>query len=930
MAIGNVIKKVFGTKHDRNIKKLRPAVARINALEPSYEGASDAELQAMTAHFKEKLDQGASLEDLLPDAFAVVRETGKRVLEMRHFDVQLIGGMILNDGQIAEMKTGEGKTLVATLPAYLNALSGKGVHVITVNDYLASRDAEWMGRIYGFLGMEVGTIVHGLSNADRRASYKADIAYGTNNEFGFDYLRDNMKLSLEHMVQRGHSYAIIDEVDSILIDEARTPLIISGSSDRPVERYYEIDKVIPGLQQEIDFLLDEESRSATLTDEGIDKVEKRLGISNLFLTENIETLHLVNQALRAHTLYKRDRDYVIRDGQVLIVDPFTGRLMPGRRWSDGLHQAVEAKEQIAIEKESETLATITYQKYFLKYDKLSGMTGTADTEEAEFQKIYEVGVTVIPTNQPCVRDDADDVIYKTEPEKFDAVVEEIREQSGLGRPVLVGTASVDKSELLHRLLTASKIPHHVLNAKHHKSEAEIVAQAGRPGSVTISTNMAGRGTDILLGGNPNALAKEAIGLRNPEEEGQDAYDQRLAEETARYVQTCEQDKTRVLELGGLHVVGTERHESRRIDNQLRGRAGRQGDPGSSRFFLSLEDDLLRIFGSDRMKGMMERLGMEDGIPLEHPWLSKAVGNAQGKVEGRNFGIRKNLLEYDEVMSQQRDAVYGLRMQVIEGEDTEEMLSEIVDNLAVDFCRSHLPDKGGPEDLDPGGLNKVLADQFKIEFSYDLDAVLGRHPDEIATEITGELSTWYQDKQELIGDDNLRYRERYFLLNVLDQLWKNHLQAMDHLRGGIGLRGYGQRNPLLEYKREGFDMFQMMLDLREQQVVERLFENLSHERALTEEEKATLLAEQQREEAERAAAAAARANRLGGPKGGPQRVTRPVTVRRVGAKVGRNDPCPCGSGKKYKKCCMNKDAEAAATTNTAEASGGEAKPSNPLA
>ncbi|MBN93826.1 MAG: preprotein translocase subunit SecA [Deltaproteobacteria bacterium] len=905
MAAADILRKVFGTKHGRTIKKMGPLIAHINGLQSSYEGASDEELRGMTGVFREKLDNGAPLDDLLPDAFAVVREAAWRTLKMRHFDVQLVGGIILNRGEIAEMKTGEGKTLSATLPAYLNAIGGEGVHVVTVNDYLASRDAEWMGQIYRFLGMEVGTIIHGLKNDQRRASYACDITYGTNNEFGFDFLRDNMKLSLEHMVQRGHNFAIVDEVDSILIDEARTPLIISGSADRPIERYYEIDKIIPGLKQEIDYILDEENRSVTLTDEGIDRVEQRLGIGNLYLPENIETLHLVNQGLRAHTLYKRDRDYVVRDNKVTIVDPFTGRLMAGRRWSDGLHQAVEAKEKIQIEKESETLATITYQKYFLKYAKLSGMTGTADTEAAEFEKIYETTVTVIPTNKPIIRDDCDDVIYKTEPEKFEAVIAEIIEMRELGRPVLVGTASVEKSELLDRMMTKAGIPHNVLNAKHHQSEAGIIAQAGRPGTVTISTNMAGRGTDILLGGNPEALAQAELGPWNSEEESKEDYDRRLQSMREHHAEQCNADKQRILELGGLHVLGTERHESRRIDNQLRGRAGRQGDPGSSRFYLSLEDDLLRIFGSDRMKGMMERLGMEDGVPLEHPWLSKAVGNAQGKVEGRNFGIRKNLLEYDEVMSQQRDAVYGMRMQVINGEDTRELVLDSARHTILDFCHGHLPDQGGEQDLDVDGLNRVLTEQFKMPFELELEKIHGRDPTEIADEVLERVESWYNEKEELIGEENLRYRERYFLLNVTDGLWKSHLQAMDHLRGGIGLRGYGQRNPLLEYKKEGFEMFQMMCDLREQHILEQLFENLAHERALTDEEKAALLEEQERKARERAAAAAARANKLGGGQR-TGRAQKPVTVRRDSAKVGRNDPCPCGSGKKYKKCHMLKD------------------------
>ena len=909
MGVSDVLKKVFGTKHDRTIKKLRPLVARINALEGSYKNASDAELKAMTPAFREKLDNGASLDDILPDAFAVNREAAWRTVNMRHFDVQVVGGIMLHQGNICEMKTGEGKTLVATLPAYLNGLSGKGVHVVTVNDYLASRDAEWMGRVHQFLGLSVGTIVHGLSNKDRRENYGCDVTYGTNNEFGFDFLRDNMKLSLEHMVQREHHYAIVDEVDSILIDEARTPLIISGPAEANPGRYYDVDAVIPGLKQEIDYILDEEARACTLTDEGIDTVEQRLGIDNLYLPKNIETLHLVNQGLKAHTLFKLDRDYVIRDGAVMIVDPHTGRLMPGRRWSDGLHQAIEAKEKIPIEKENETLATITYQKYFLKYEKLSGMTGTAESDAGEFEKIYETDVTVIPTNKPLIRDDQDDVIYKTEADKFEAVIAEIHEMVADGRPVLVGTASVERSELVHKLLTSARIKHNVLNAKHHASEADIIAQAGRPGSVTISTNMAGRGTDILLGGNPDAMAKMEIGSWDAEDEPREEYDARLAEATTRHIAQCAADKQRVLDAGGLHVCGTERHEARRIDNQLRGRAGRQGDPGSSRFYLSLEDDLLRIFGSDKMKGMMERLGMEDGVPLEHPWLSKAVGNAQKKVEGRNFGIRKNLLEYDDVMSQQRDAVYGMRNAVIKGEDTRPMVEELVDSMVRSTCWQHLPDKAEQADLDVDGLNQTLNELFKQEFALTVEELHGQNPDDVADGIIEKLMEWYSAKEELIGAENLRYRERYFLLSVLDALWKKHLQAMDHLRGGIGLRGYGQRNPLLEYKKEGFEMFEYMRDLRDQQVLERIFENLSHERALTDEEKQLLLEQQRREEEERARAAAIKANKLGDGRAAG-RTSKPVTVRRDGAKIGRNDPCPCGSGKKYKKCCMAKDKRAA--------------------
>ena len=911
--------KVFGTKHDREIRKMLPLVARVEALESSYKNASDAELQAMTPEFKRKLDAGATLDEILPDAFAVVREASWRVMGMRPYQCQVIGGVFLHRGHITEMKTGEGKTLVATLPAYLNGLSGKGVHVVTVNDYLASRDAEWMGRVYRWLGLSVGTIVHGLKNDQRRASYASDITYGTNNEFGFDFLRDNMKLSIEHMVQRGHNFCIIDEVDSILIDEARTPLIISGAGDSDVSKYSVIDGVIPGLQQEIDYILDEEARASSLTDEGISKVEKRLGVENLYDPEHIEMLHHVNQALKAHTLFKRDRDYAIVDGEVVIIDPFTGRMMPGRRWSDGLHQAVEAKEKLRVKRESETLATITYQKYFQKYDKLSGMTGTADTEAPEFEKIYNVKTTVIPTNKPIARQDLDDVVYKTEQDKFEAVIEEVAAAVDRGQPCLVGTASVEKSEILHQMLKAAQIPHNVLNAKQHGREAFIVAQAGRPGTVTISTNMAGRGTDIVLGGNAEMLAKGEVGLWDPETESQEEYDKRLEETMEKYVAGCAEDKQRVLDAGGLYVVGTERHESRRIDNQLRGRSGRQGDPGASRFFLSLEDELLRIFGSDKLKGLMERMGMEDGVPLEHPWLSKAVENAQSKVEGRNFGIRKNLLEYDEVNSQQRDAVYGLRKRVIGGDDTRKLVMDIVHDALLLLVEQSFPPKAPPEDLKVEEYNKAVARLLPIDgLDLTMDDVHHVPHEDVVGGLMGTVDAWYASKEKLIGEENTRYRERYFILTIIDALWKKHLQAMSHLRSGIGLRGYGQRNPLLEYKKEGFNMFNMMLDLRDQRVIEQLFGNLANERELTEEEKAQLLEEQRRKEEERAAKAVEEANRLGHGKpsdaaaarqaaqsrarqGRPVTVRPVKTIRREGEKLGRNDPCWCGSGKKYKKC-----------------------------
>ena len=936
--------KVFGTKHDREIKKILPMVARINALEASYKGASDADLRAMTDEFKKRLGAGSTLEDILPDAFAVVREAAVRVMGMRHYDVQLIGGIFMHKGHICEMKTGEGKTLVATLPAYLNALEGKGVHVVTVNDYLASRDAEWMGRVYKFLGLSVGTIIHGLKNEQRREAYAADITYGTNNEFGFDYLRDNMKLAIEHMVQRGHNFCIIDEVDSILIDEARTPLIISGSGDKDVSQYAVIDGVIPGLQQEIDYILDEESRSSSLTDEGISKVEKRLGIPNLYQPEHIETLHHVNQALKAHTLFKRDRDYaIVEGGEVVIIDPFTGRMMPGRRWSDGLHQAVEAKEKVPVRRESDTLATITYQKYFQGYDKLSGMTGTADTEAPEFEKIYNVKTTVIPTNKPLARDDLEDVVYKTEQDKFEAVIEEIADAVERGQPCLVGTASVEKSEIVHQMLLAAKLPHNVLNAKQHGREALIVAQAGTPGTVTISTNMAGRGTDIVLGGNPEMIAKAEVGRWDPEVEPQGDYDARLKAAMSAHEASCAANKQKVLETGGLFVIGTERHESRRIDNQLRGRSGRQGDPGVSRFYLSLEDELLRIFGSDKLKGMMERMGMEDGVPLEHPWLSKAVENAQSKVEGRNFGIRKNLLEYDEVNSQQRDAVYGMRKRVIAGDDTRGLVIDIVHDALLLLVENNFPLKAPPEDLKVEEYNKAVARLLPVPgLELTMDQVHHVPHEDVVSSLMGRVDSWYASKEKLIGEENTRYRERYFILTIIDSLWKQHLQAMSHLRSGIGLRSYGQRNPLLEYKKEGFNMFNMMLDLRDQKVIEQLLGNLANEKELTEEEKVALLEEQRRKEIERAAKAVEEANRLGHGKpsetnnaraqararqaqqGGRPVTVRPVkTIRREGEKLGRNDPCWCGSGKKYKKCHRTEDL--AASTDDGGDDAGAAAP-----
>ncbi|NTU60349.1 MAG: preprotein translocase subunit SecA, partial [Deltaproteobacteria bacterium] len=711
--IGYVLKKVFGTKNDREVKRVRPLVEKINQFEPAIQALSDAELQAMTPTFKERLAKGATLDDLLPEAFAVVREAAKRVLGLRPFDTQLIGGIFLHEGNIAEMKTGEGKTLVATLPVYLNALTGRGVHVVTVNDYLAKRDSEWMGAVYKFLGMSVGVIVHGLDDEERRAAYGSDITYGTNNEFGFDYLRDNMKFSLAEYVQREFHYAIVDEVDSILIDEARTPLIISGPSEESTDKYYVIDKVIPHLRKATDkegttgdYTVDEKTKQVLLTEGGVSKVERLLSVENLYDPRQIETLHHVNQALRAHVLYKRDVEYVVKDGKVTIVDEFTGRLMPGRRWSDGLHQAVEAKEGVQIENENQTLATVTFQNFFRMYEKLGGMTGTADTEAAEFNQIYKLDVRVIPTNRPMVRQDHADVVYRTEKEKFEAVVNEIEELHKKGQPVLVGTISIERSEKLSRMLKVRGVPHHVLNAKYHEREAEIVAQAGRYKALTISTNMAGRGTDIMLGGNPVFLAKrDADPLLDP-----DGYTAALE----KYRQVCAEEKEKVIAAGGLHILGTERHESRRIDNQLRGRSGRQGDPGSSRFYLSLEDDLMRIFGSERISGLLTKLGLQEGEDIQHPWITKAIENAQRKVEAHNFDIRKHLLEYDDVMNKQREAIYGWRRDVLGAEDLFEEIRQMMDSIAIGLAETHCPPGETPDKWDLQALREGLFKQFHVQ------------------------------------------------------------------------------------------------------------------------------------------------------------------------------------------------------------------------
>ncbi|PYQ12563.1 MAG: preprotein translocase subunit SecA [Acidobacteria bacterium] len=879
MFVDRALKLIIGSKNERELKKLQPRVVAINALEPAVRSLTDEQLRSKSAEFRQRLEQGAELDDLQAEAFAVVREAGRRVLNMRHFDVQLIGGMVLHQGKIAEMKTGEGKTLVATLPAYLNALSGRGVDIVTVNDYLARRDADWMGRIYHFLGLSVGVIQHDLTDIQRQHAYAADVTYGTNNEFGFDYLRDNMKYSLESFVQRGHSYAIVDEVDSILIDEARTPLIISGPSDESTDKYYESDRVIPRLKQEDDFKVDEKARTVNLTEQGVEKVERALGVPNLYDPESMELNHCVQQALRAHVLFKRDVDYMLKDGQVLIVDEFTGRLMPGRRWSDGLHQAVEAKEKVRIEKENQTLATITFQNYFRMYEKLAGMTGTADTEAVEFDKIYTLEVMAIPTNQSLIRIENPDVIYRTEEEKFRAVVSEIGELHEKGQPVLVGTVSIEKSEHLSTLLKRKGIPHVVLNAKYHEKEAEIVAQAGRLGAVTIATNMAGRGTDILLGGNPEFQARRDVTGQTFEspERAEASYRQALGEAHAR----CAEEHDKVVALGGLHILGTERHEARRIDNQLRGRAGRQGDPGSSRFYLSLEDDLLRIFGSDRMKGLMLKLGMTEDVPIEHPMVTRSIERAQKQVEARNFDIRKHLLEYDDVMNKQRVEIYSLRRELLEGKGQTEYLAQKMEEILDWILDTYAPERAEPSEWSIPELTLQMQRLFGIDpVKAGIDFQTISRP-ELRETLWNAVQAKYRQKEGVLGADIMRQHERLVMLNVIDTQWKDHLLNMDHLKEGIGLRGYGQRDPLTEYKRESFEMFAAMKERIENDIIRFLFLM----EPVIEKER-----EQMQEKRERDLSYSAPVKEAPEPR-------RAV----AGPKVGRNDPCPCGSGKKFKKC-----------------------------
>jgi preprotein translocase subunit SecA len=984
--IQTILSKIVGTQNERDLKKLRPIVGQVGAFEPSIEALSDDQLRGKTAEFRTRIANGETLDDLLPEVFAVVREAGRRVLNMRHFDVQLIGGAVLHMGRIAEMKTGEGKTLVATLPAYLNALEGKGVHVVTVNDYLARRDSEWMGKIYRFLGMSVGVIQHELNDAERQVAYAADITYGTNNEFGFDYLRDNMKFELTQYVQRGHHFAIVDEVDSILIDEARTPLIISGPADESTDLYYEVDRIIPRLkagavirgdtkaeereaiEQTGDYIVDEKHKTVTLTESGMAKAEQmlshRLSGGHIYDLENAHIKHHVDQALRAHAIFKLDVDYMVKDGEVVIVDEFTGRLMPGRRWSDGLHQAVEAKEKVKIERENQTLATVTFQNYFRKYKKLAGMTGTADTEAEEFHKIYKLDVIVIPPNKPLRRIENPDLVYRTETEKWDAIVTDIIDEHKKGRPVLVGTVSIEKSEKLSGMLdrrglkrgtsTGAGVDKHVvLNAKYHAQEAEFVAQAGRKGSVTIATNMAGRGTDILLGGNAEFMARqqslaEEIAERLPKGEERFVDDEQFvyfyhldgfyrvpkAEYTRifeHFRQLTEAEHAEVVALDGLHIVGTERHEARRIDNQLRGRAGRQGDPGSSKFYLSLQDDLMRIFGSDRISGLMQKLGMEEGVPIEHGMVTRAIERAQKQVEAQNFSVRKHLLEYDDVMNKQRENIYALRRQILEGairvtdeDDQEEILDthEYVTMLAEDMLdgavATFAPREGDLESWDLDALkretNRIFAiDTSALDFS-DLTA------DEIRDMLWERIEKSYKDKEGLVGREVLQRVERDIMLQVVDGQWKDHLYSLDHLKEGIGLRGYGQRDPLVEYKKESFELFQAMKDRVDEEIVRYMWWLRP---VLTDEggavaaprrpapRRAPLVLNSPSTEPNPAFAAVQPQPAFAGAAAPSGRAQTPArvggddaavkTIRRDEPKVGRNDPCPCGSGKKYKKC-----------------------------
>ncbi len=868
--------KIFGSKNERELKRLAPLVEKINSLEGGMRAKSDSDLKAMTPYLKEKLDNGAGLDDILPEAFAVVREASQRTLGMRPFDVQLLGGIVLHEGKIAEMKTGEGKTLVATMPVYLNALAGKGVHVVTVNDYLAHRDAEWMGAIYRFLGLEVGVIVHGLDDNQRKKNYNADITYGTNNEFGFDYLRDNMKFAFEDYVQRDFFYAIVDEVDSILIDEARTPLIISGPAEESTSKYYDANNAIKDLLKQKDaegglYVKDEKTNSVVLTEEGIEFMQKRLGKANLYDPGEFETVHHLNQALKAHLLFSRDVHYVVsEEGEVVIVDEFTGRLMPGRRYSEGLHQALEAKEGVKVANENQTLASITFQNYFRMYDKLAGMTGTAETEALEFKNIYGLDVMVIPTNMSMIRIDNPDVIYKSEKEKYNAVIRQILECYEKGQPVLVGTSSIENSEKVANLLKRKGTPHNILNAKHHEREAEIIAQAGRKGGVTIATNMAGRGTDIKLGGNPEYLTRQRI---SP---GDDNY----KEIFNKFTLQCEKEHKEVVDAGGLFILGTERHESRRIDNQLRGRSGRQGDPGESRFYLSLEDNLMRIFGSERIGTIMDKLGVKDDEPIEHNLISKSIEGAQKKVEGRNFEIRKHLLEYDDVMNKQREVIYSTRRRILSEGNLKDLVEEMIGEVLEETYDIYIPKKGAVSDWDIEGFTNWVKNIFDI--TIDLTVEKGTTRDQLHEKISSAILEYYNLREQEFTPDVMRMVERHFLLLTLDTLWKDHLLSMDHLKEGIGLRGYGQKNPLREYQKEGFDMFVSTLSRVRELSLERVFK----------------VQIQRQEDVEKVSQRERRQRiQLGRGPG-----DKPPTVKRINKKVGRNDPCPCGSGKKYKQCC----------------------------
>jgi preprotein translocase subunit SecA len=1002
--INQLLGKVFGTKNERVIKALLPNVKAINALEPEVQQLTDDQLRARTDEFRKRIQERLSrfraangnqppanpsqvaaeeeddfdrtkrlekeqydvlqevLYEILPEAFAVVREAGRRVLNMRHFDVQLIGGMVLHDGKISEMKTGEGKTLVATLPVYLNALSGRGVHVVTVNDYLAKRDSEWMGKLYRFLGLSVGVIVHDLDDEERRAAYAADVTYGTNNEFGFDYLRDNMKFDLRDCVQRGHNFAIVDEVDSILIDEARTPLIISGASEESTDKYYRVNRIIPKLEkgEEIegppgepatltgDFVVDEKHRNITVTDEGWEKVEQLLGIGNIAEVENWPLKHHVETAIKAHALYRKDVEYVIKDGEVIIVDEFTGRMMPGRRWSDGLHQAIEAKEGVKIERENQTLATITFQNYFRMFKKLAGMTGTAETEAEEFEKIYKLEVVVIPTNKQLLRIENADVVFRTEKEKYFAAADEIQQLATKGQPVLVGTTSVEKSERLAELLKKKGIKHVVLNAKFHEREAEIVAQAGRKGAVTIATNMAGRGTDILLGGNPEFLAKQEMvkkgiaqqlrvaqgKIEGPQEDGETSVfyyngneftvpTDKWTEALNRYKQQTDKEHDEVIGVGGLHILGTERHESRRIDNQLRGRAGRQGDPGSSRFYLALEDDLMRIFAKEWVSNLLQRLGMEEGVPIESKLITRRIETAQKAVEAQHFESRKHLLEYDDVMNKQREAVYGLRRRLLEGLDQKDLiLEDYVSAILAEQLEQHCPPKAHADDWDIKGLKDAIFTRFGVDVLAEGVKPETLNRAELGDAIFAKLKERYDSKEKLIGPEAMRHHERMIMLSVIDQQWKDHLLGMDHLKEGIGLRGYGQHDPLVEYKKESFDMFEAMMQRFQEDTVRYLYLMQILERppappaesieaqdtaapahhdgdgngrrphrmvSTSADDLEEAFMRRKRRELEQARMAGA---------GDAQPVQQVV---RGQEKVGRNDPCPCGSGKKYKKC-----------------------------